>query len=75
MLKILFNFEILQQGTQIAFDLHSSFQKLREKLSPLLKSVLNALEAFQTPLRSPSHFLKTAKEFKEIRRPIGKHSN
>ena len=37
--NILLMFKILMQGTQIVFEFHSSFQKMRENFSPLLKSV------------------------------------
>ena len=48
-------FFILKQGTQCAFDLLLSFQKIQEKLSTLLKS---ALKDFEKLVESPTHFSK-----------------
>ena len=61
---MVFNFKILKLGTvptQFAFELHLSFQKLREKPSSQLKSALNGLKAFQKPLESP--FISLFKKF------------
>ena len=50
--NILFIFEILMQGTQIALQFQSSFQKVREDL------FMYALEAIQKPIESSPNFLK-----------------
>ena len=56
--NISFIFTIFQQGPQIAFEIHLSFQNLREDLFPLLKSALHlyALEAIQNQKESLSNF-------------------
>ena len=62
-------------GTQLAFKFHLSFQKLHVNLSPFLKSALHALEAFQKPQESPSHFSRANREpiliqFKQIYKEV-----
>ena len=49
------------QGTQFAFELHLSFQKLREKLSPLLKMALTWSQSFSKAIREPVSLLKKCK--------------
>ena len=56
--KILFEFLILMQGKQLAFEFHLSIQKMRENHSSFLIVPLYALEAFQEPLESSSLFSK-----------------
>ena len=54
-----------------AFELHFSFQKLREKLSWLLKSALKCSQSFSKANREPNSLLKSHKRahfsFKNLR--------
>ena len=64
----------------MALEFHLSFQKLREDLSPLLKSVFlcsscyskTKNQTFQMPIEctSTSHFSKDARKFQYIQQPI-----
>jgi len=67
-----FNFQILEQGTytQFAFDLHFSFQTLREKLFLILKSAHKCYQSFSKAMRDPISLSK----FAGGNQPIGKRN-
>ena len=47
------------QGTQIAFEFHLSFQKMRANLSPFLKTARKCSWTYSKATREPISFFKT----------------